>query len=91
VTAAAYYTDVSNLIIQTDNGCKATNPVCPVAQTNFATDGGQAHIWGLEAEATLNFHPFDGSLVGTFGASTQDGKITSGVYNGDTPPSCRTT
>jgi iron complex outermembrane receptor protein len=86
VTAAAYYTDVSNLIIQTDNGCKATNPICPVAQTNFATDGGQAHIWGLEAEATLNFHPFDGSLVGTFGASTQDGKITSGVYNGDTPP-----
>jgi iron complex outermembrane receptor protein len=86
VTAAAYYTDVDNLIIQTDNGCKATNPVCPVAQTNFATDGGRAWIRGLEAEATINFHPFSGDLVGTIGASTQEGKITSGVYNGDMPP-----
>lgn len=86
VTAAAYYTDVSNLIIQTDNGCKATNPVCPVAQTNFATDGGQAWIRGLELEATVNVHPLGGDLSGTFGASTQEGKITSGVYNGDMPP-----
>ncbi|HZZ33985.1 MAG TPA: TonB-dependent receptor [Phenylobacterium sp.] len=86
LTAAAYYTDVDNLIIQTDNGCKATNPVCPVAQTNFATDGGRAWIRGLEAEATINFHPFSGDLAGTFGASTQEGKITGGVYAGDMPP-----
>ncbi|HEX3365398.1 TonB-dependent receptor [Phenylobacterium sp.] len=86
VTAAAYYTDVDNLIIQTDNGCKATNPVCPVAQTNFATDGGRAWIRGLEAEATISFHPLGGDLSGTFGASTQEGKITSGVFNGDMPP-----
>jgi iron complex outermembrane receptor protein len=86
VTAAAYYTDVDNLIIQTDNGCKAVNPVCPVAATNFATDGGRAWIRGLEAEATVNVHPLGGALVGTFGASTQEGKITSGVFNGDMPP-----
>ncbi|HEY3949911.1 TonB-dependent receptor [Phenylobacterium sp.] len=86
VTVAAYYTDVDNLIIQTDNGCRATNPVCAQAATPFATDGGKANVYGVEAEATINVGLAGGTLAGTFGASTQDGKITSGIFNGDIPP-----
>ncbi|MBS0334544.1 MAG: TonB-dependent receptor [Proteobacteria bacterium] len=86
VTVAAYYTDVDNLIIQTDNGCRAVNPVCPVAQTNFATDGGKAHVYGVEAEGTVNLPLLGGNMVGTFGGSWQEGKITSGVYESDMPP-----
>jgi iron complex outermembrane receptor protein len=86
VTGAVYYTDIDNLIIQTDNGCKATNPACPVAQTNFATDGGKAWVKGVELEATVNLPLFGGKLAGTVGGSYQDGKITGGVYSGDLPP-----
>lgn len=86
VTAAAYYTDIGNLIIQTDNGCSATNRTCPVAQTNFATDGGQAHVSGIEAEARVSLPLLGGILAGTFGGSTQTGKITAGVFSGDQPP-----
>lgn len=86
LTAAAYWTDVSNLIIQTDNGCKATNPVCPQQQTNFATNGGKARLWGLEAEATMNFQIAGGDLLATIGGSRQEGKITSGEFEGDLPP-----
>ena len=86
LTAAGYWTDVSNLIIQTDNGCKATNPVCPVAQTNFATNGGKARIWGVEAEATINLSIAGGDLLTTIGGSRQGGKITSGEFDGDNPP-----
>ena len=86
LTAAGYYTDIDNLIIQTDNGCRATNPACPVAQTNFATDGGAAYVSGFEFETTVNYPLFGGTLFGTVGGSVQSGKITSGVYNNLTPP-----
>jgi iron complex outermembrane receptor protein len=86
LTLAAYHTDVDNLIIQTDNGCKATNPVCPQAQTNFATNGGKARLWGVEIEATVNVPVAGGDLLATFGGSTQRGKITSGEFAGAIPP-----
>ncbi|HSV01882.1 MAG TPA: TonB-dependent receptor [Phenylobacterium sp.] len=86
LTAAAYWTDVSNLIIQTDNGCKATNPACPVAATPFATNGGEAQLWGFEAEATINLPIAGGDLTATVGGSRQSGKITSGEFSGDLPP-----
>jgi len=86
LTAAAYWTDVSNLIIQTDNGCKATNPVCPVAATPFATNGGAARLWGIETEATVNLPIAGGDLIATIGGSRQEGKITSGEFEGARPP-----
>jgi len=86
LTAAAYYTDVDNLIIQTDNGCQATNPVCPVAATVFATNGGKAQLWGYEAEATISLPVAGGNFTATLGGSRQEGKITSGQFNGDRPP-----
>ena len=86
VTVAAYYTDIDNLIIQTSNGCGANVPACPVAQTNFATDGGTAHVSGVETETTVNYPLFGGVLAGTFGGSVQSGRITEGVYAGLAPP-----
>lgn len=86
ITAAAYYTDVTNLIIQINNGCAPANPICPRAATPFATDGGEARIYGLETEATLRVPLAGGKFAGTIGGSIQEGKITSGVYNGDRPP-----
>lgn len=86
LTAAAYYTDVDNLIIQTDNGCKATNPACPQAATPFATNGGKAYVWGLELEGTARYDLAGGQLSGTLGASYQKGRITEGLFNGDEPP-----
>ena len=86
VTLAAYYTDVTNLIIQADNGCRPNNPVCPRAPTPFATDGGKARIYGVEAEATVRLALAGGTLAGTFGGSFQEGKITQGLYDGDSPP-----
>jgi len=86
LTAAAYWTDVDNLIIQTDNGCQPTNPACPVARTPFATNGGKARLWGLEAEATVNLPIAGGDLVATLGGSRQEGKITSGEFDGAHPP-----
>ena len=86
LTAAGYWTDVDNLIIQTDNGCKATNPVCPQAQTNFATNGGKAHLWGFELEATVAYQVLGGDLTATLGGSRQGGKIVSGQFEGAVPP-----
>jgi iron complex outermembrane receptor protein len=86
LTGAGYWTDVDNLIIQTDNGCKATNPVCPQAQTNFATNGGKAHIWGLEVEATVAYPVLGGELTATLGGSRQGGKIVSGEFEDAIPP-----
>jgi iron complex outermembrane receptor protein len=86
VNGAAYWTEVDNLIIQTDNGCRATNPACPQQQTNFATNGGQAHVWGVELEVTGRFEVAGGQLSGTIGGSRQEGKITSGQFNGAMPP-----
>ncbi|QKS00493.1 TonB-dependent receptor [Sphingomonas sp. CL5.1] len=86
VTLAAYYTDVTNLIIQVDNGCRPTNAVCPRAPTPFATDGGKARLYGVEAEATVRLALAGGMLAGTFGGSFQEGKITAGIYDGDAPP-----
>jgi iron complex outermembrane receptor protein len=86
IALAAYYTDVTNLIIQIDNGCSPKNPVCPRAPTPFATDGGKARLYGVEAEATVRLALAGGTLAGTAGASFQEGKITEGIYDGATPP-----
>jgi iron complex outermembrane receptor protein len=86
VTAAGYWTDIDNLIIQTDNGCRVANPVCPQTATPFATNGGKAYVWGLELEATARMALAGGEFTGTVGGSRQQGKITSGLFNGDMPP-----
>ncbi len=85
-TTAAYYTDVNNLIIQNVNGCGINVAACPVTQTLFSENGGNAYVWGVEVEATETRHILGGDAALTLAVSRQDGRITSGVFNHDAPP-----
>ncbi len=78
--AAGYYTNLKNLIAQTDNGCAVTNPVCPVAATTFLTNAGDARSYGVEAELTNVLPVANGQFRFTLSASWQGGKVTSGKF-----------
>ncbi len=85
-TTAAYYTDVTNLIVQNSNGCGVEVRACPVTKTLFSENGGNAYIWGVEVEATETRRILGGDASITLAVSRQDGRITSGVFKSDTPP-----
>ncbi|MBN8815218.1 MAG: TonB-dependent receptor [Sphingomonas sp.] len=78
--AAGYYTDLSNLIAQTDNGCAVTNPACPVAATSFLTNAGDARSYGVEAELSNVLPVANGQFRFALSASWQGGKVTSGKF-----------
>lgn len=80
VALAVYRTELEDMIAQLDNGCAATNPVCPVAATTFLTNVGDAEAWGVEAEATGAFQVAGGRLRVSLAASRQGGEVTSGPY-----------
>lgn len=80
--AAAYYTDVSNLIAQTDNGCAVTNPACPVAATSFLTNAGNARSYGVEAELSKVLPVANGQFRFALSGSYQHGEVTSGRFSG---------
>lgn len=79
---AAYYTDLKNLIAQTDNGCAVSNPTCPVAATSFLTNAGDARSYGVEAELSKVLPVPDGQFRFTLSGSWQGGKVTSGKFVG---------
>lgn len=79
---AGYYTDLTGLIAQTDNGCAVTNPTCPVASTSFLTNAGDARSYGIEAELTNTLSVPRGQFRFTLSGSWQDGKVTSGKFDG---------
>jgi iron complex outermembrane receptor protein len=79
---AGYYTELKDLIAQTDNGCAVTLPQCPVASTSFLTNAGDARSYGVEAELTLTQRTSFGTFRTTITASGQDGEVTSGRYDG---------
>lgn len=79
---AGYYTDINGLIVQTDNGCAVTNPACPVAPTTFLTNAGNARSYGVEAELSKVLPVANGQFRFSLSASHQNGKVTSGIYNG---------
>ena len=79
---AGYYTDVTGLIAQVDNGCVVSNPVCPVAATSFLTTAGNAHSYGIEAELSKILPVANGQFRFALTASHQNGKVTTGVYSG---------
>lgn len=83
---ATYYTELEDLIAQTDNGCAVTVPSCPVASTSFLTNAGDARSYGVEAELTLVRRLQAGTFRTTFTVSAQDGEVTSGQYDGLTLP-----
>jgi iron complex outermembrane receptor protein len=86
VTLAAYKTKVDGAITQVDNGCFQGNPVCNARPTNYAINGGDADIWGVELEGVLRYElgPGRGQLRGA--ASRQQGEFDGGVYDGFTIP-----
>ena len=79
---AAYYTDVGNLIAQTDNGCAVTHPVCPVAATSFLTNAGNARSYGVEAELSKLLAVANGQFRFALSGSYQHGEVTSGRFTG---------
>lgn len=86
VTAAAYRTNIDDFLVQQDNGCIATNPVCPVASTSFLINGGRAEINGVEADVVMRFRVFDGPLRISANGARQKGKVVAGAFKGKTTP-----
>jgi iron complex outermembrane receptor protein len=85
--ATAYYkNEIDNLIVQTDNGCRATNPVCPITATSFLTNAGKAEASGIELELSSIFKLFGGNLKLDINGSKQDGEVTEGQYTGSKLP-----
>ncbi|HEY3694472.1 TonB-dependent receptor [Phenylobacterium sp.] len=79
---AAYLTHVDDVIVLDNNGCAPSNPVCPIASTNFVSNGGEGRIWGLEAEAVWRGAWAGGQLTARASASRQAGRFTAGLYQG---------
>ena len=86
VTAAAYRTNIKDFLVQQDNGCLATNPVCPVSSTSFLINGGRAEINGIEADVVMRFQVFDGPLRISANGARQKGKVVAGRFKGATTP-----
>ncbi len=71
-----------DVIVLDNNGCAPSNPVCPVAGTNFVANGGAGRTWGVEAELVSRFAFLGGEMTGRVSASRQEGRFTSGLYDG---------
>lgn len=82
VALAGYRTTMKDMIAQTDNGCRVTNPACPVAATSFLTNVGEAESWGLEGELMVRREFAGGLLRAGLAASRQGGEVTAGRYEG---------
>lgn len=83
---AAYRTDLDDVLVQTDNGCRVGNPVCPVQATPFIYNAGKARTWGLEAELNAVAEVAGGTARLTLGGSRQGGTIRSGPDAGKRAP-----
>ena len=82
MAVAGYRTELTDMIAQVDNGCRVTNPTCPVAATSFLTNAGDARSWGVEAELTARRDLGGGQLRLSLNGSRQGGEVTSGRYSG---------
>ena len=81
-----YLTRIEDVLSQRDNGCRATNPQCPVAVTNFLTNAGTAEVRGLELEAFYRTELWGGLLRGNAGITLAEGKFESGPDAGKRIP-----
>ncbi len=86
VTAAAFKSRVTDLLVQSDNGCFNGNPACPVQATPFVFNAGKADLWGIEVEVNSRFEVAGGVVLLTLGGSRLGGKIKSGPDAGKTAP-----
>lgn len=83
---AAYQTDIDDILVQTDNGCRVGLPACPVQATPFVFNAGKAEVWGLEAELTAVADVLGGVARLQIGGSRQGGKIKTGPDAGKRSP-----
>lgn len=79
---AGYSSKSQDLIVQRDNGCKASNPACPIVATPFLSNAGGGEIWGVEAEITYRAQLLGGRMRATVGGSRQEGEAVSGTFTG---------
>lgn len=86
LTTAVYRTDVDDLLVQTDNGCRVGLPACPVQATPFVYNAGKAELWGVEAELTASADLLGGLARVQLGGSRQGGEIKSGPDKGKKGP-----
>lgn len=82
LAVAAYYTRLSDLIAQVDDGCFVGSTVCPVNAVAYLTNAGDAKSWGIEGEVTQRFDLGAGTGRLSLTASRQGGEVTSGRYDG---------
>lgn len=87
----SYLTTTSDALVQKDNGCRATNPACPVAQTNFLTNGGEAEVRGGEIELSYRGGFLGGRIRADVGLTRQAGEFKSGPDAGKRVPRIPTT
>lgn len=83
---AGYRSYSDNLIVQADNGCFSSNPVCPIVPTSFLTNAGQAQVWGMEAEAVFRAAVAGGLMRLSVSGSRQGGEVVDGLFAGATLP-----
>lgn len=86
VTGAVYRSNIDDFLVQRDNGCLATNPVCPVAATSFLINSGTAVVNGVEADVTMRFDVMGGRLRVNASAAHQKGKVVTGPFKGARTP-----
>ncbi len=86
IALAGYRSYSEDLIVQLDNGCRGTNPVCPITSTQFLTNAGEGEVWGVEVEAVARAEFAGGQLRASIGGSRQDGEVVAGPYEGSRLP-----
>lgn len=91
ISLTGYITRTRDALVQKDNGCRATNPACPVAATNFLVNGGTAEVRGGEFEISYRAPLFGGRMRANVGVTKQAGEFVSGPDNGKRLPRTPTT
>lgn len=78
VSLTGYITRTRDALVQKDNGCRATNAACPVAQTNYLVNGGTVEIRGAELEISYRTELLGGRLRANAGLTKAAGDFVSG-------------
>ncbi len=74
----AFQTDTSDALFQDTNGCRATLPSCPVAETVFLRNGGESRVRGGELQLDGRFRLAGGTLGLSGSVSRIDAEILTG-------------
>jgi len=83
---AAYSTQITDQIVSRENGCIATNPVCPIGPTTFLTNAGEGETKGVELEGFGRVDIAGTVLRWRASWSWQDGEAVAGPFKGEALP-----